>query len=147
MIFHAITQELLSGPRIQGSEFLQDLCTSTLAMYPQDLPPLPWVGYLAEQEGEFVGTCAYKSPPVSGEVEIAYFTFPGYEGRGIATRMAQHLIDLAVKSGATSIKAQTLPEENASTRILKKLGFTFVGSVSHPEDGEVWEWRQHRPDA
>lgn len=36
--------------------------------------------------------------------------------------------------------SQTLPEENASTSILKKLGFRLVGTVEHPEDGPVWEW-------
>jgi hypothetical protein len=39
------------------------------------------------------------------------------------------------------IAAQTLPEENASTTILRKLGFRLHGSVQHPEDGEIWEWR------
>ncbi len=39
------------------------------------------------------------------------------------------------------MRAQTLPEKNASTRILEKLGFSFMGPVQHPEDGEVWEWR------
>jgi hypothetical protein len=40
-----------------------------------------------------------------------------------------------------TVAAQTLPEENASTSILKKLKFSFVGSVEHPEDGLVWEWQ------
>jgi hypothetical protein len=39
------------------------------------------------------------------------------------------------------VAAQTLPEENASTSVLKKLQFSFVGSVEHPEDGLVWEWQ------
>jgi len=25
--------------------------------------------------------------------------------------------------------------------ILKKLGFLLVGTIDHPEDGLVWEWR------
>jgi hypothetical protein len=33
-----------------------------------------------------------------------------------------------------------LPKENASTIILRRLGFTHTGTVQHPEDGEVWEW-------
>ena len=37
--------------------------------------------------------------------------------------------------------AQTLPEESASTSILKKLGFVNRGTVSHPEDGDVREWK------
>jgi RimJ/RimL family protein N-acetyltransferase len=74
-------------------------------------------------------------------VEIAYFTFPGNEGRGIATRMASELVAIARQNGVRAVKAQTLPRENASTRILEKLGFSKAGSVRHPEDGEVWEWR------
>jgi [ribosomal protein S5]-alanine N-acetyltransferase len=113
-----------------------------MAMYPQASPPLPWVGYLAEENGLIVGTCAYKSPPVSGEVEIAYFTFPEHEGCGVATEMARSLVDLATRHGVLRIKAQTLPECNASTRILEKLGFEFSGTMIHAEDGEVWEWHK-----
>lgn len=142
MILLAITQEIASSPKIQGSDFLKDLCTSVIAMYSHGSPVLPWVGYLAEEHGAIVGTCAYKSPPVSSEVEIAYFTFPEHEGRGVATRMAQRLVDLAAEHGVTRIRAETLPERNASTRILEKLGFVLAGSVNHPEDGEVWEWQR-----
>ena len=142
MNFTAITQDILSDNRVQNSEFLKQLCTSTIAMYPNQLPMLPWVGYLAEKNGVFVGTCAYKSSPENGEVEIAYFTFPEYEGQGVATLMAQWLINIANQHGVSCVKAQTLPEKNASVRILETLNFVFVGSVDHPEDGKVWEWRR-----
>lgn len=140
----AITQEFAISQKIQSSDFLKDLCAATIALYPQGTPTLPWAGYFAEEQGAIVGTCAYKSAPVSGEVEIAYFTFPEYEGRGVATRMAQRLIDLAIEHGVQRIKAQTLPEKNASNRILEKLGFVHVGAVNHPEDGEVWEWHKYK---
>jgi ribosomal-protein-alanine N-acetyltransferase len=39
------------------------------------------------------------------------------------------------------VTAQTLPERNASHRILGKLAFRHLGIVDHPEDGTVWEWR------
>lgn len=39
------------------------------------------------------------------------------------------------------IAAQTLPQESASTTILRRLGFALVGTVDHPEDGPVWEWQ------
>lgn len=136
----AITNELVVSQRIQSSDFLKELCNQTISMYPNGSPILPWIGYLAEEQGVFVGTCAFKTPPVSNEVEIAYFTFPENEGRGVATSMAQSLVDIAAKNGVERIKAQTLPEKNASTRILEKLGFRFSGQVMHPEDGEVWEW-------
>src|SRR5437667_8287355 len=48
----------------------------------------PWVGYLAQEMGgtKLVGACGFKgNPDAEGSVEIAYFTFPAYEGRGYAT--------------------------------------------------------------
>jgi [ribosomal protein S5]-alanine N-acetyltransferase len=139
-----ITPVLASSQRIRDCEFLNGLCASTMAMYPNGSPVLPWAGYLAEEQGVFVGTCAFKTAPESGEVEIAYFTFPAHEGRGVATRMAQRLVDLATENGVVRLKAQTLPERSASTRILEKLGFSLAGSVCHPQDGEVWEWHRWR---
>ena len=102
----------------------------------------PWIGYLAIENGGYVGICGFKSPPRDNRVEIAYFTFPEYESRGIATRMAAELILMAHNAvPALVVAAQTLPEENASTSILKKLQFRLVGTVDHPEDGLVWEWQ------
>ena len=141
----AITPELASSHRVRGSELLTGLCAATIAMYPNGQVDVPWTGYLAEDDGVFVGTCAFKAPPHCGEVEIAYFTFPEHEGRGVATSMARALVAIALEHGVTRIKAQTLPARNASTRILEKLGFVCVGPVIHPEDGEVWEW--HRTEA
>ena len=102
----------------------------------------PWVGYLAFEDGGCVGACGFKSPPRNNRVEIAYFTFPGHESRGIATRMASELIRLALeKMPAVTVAAQTLPAESASTSVLKKLRFRWAGRVEHPEDGLVWEWQ------
>src|SRR5258705_2193396 len=102
----------------------------------------PWIGYLAVENGVCVGTCGFKSPPQNDRTEIAYFTLPGHESRGVATRMASELIRLAwQKMPTVTVAAQTLPEVNASTSVLKKLQFRFVGTVEHPEDGLVWEWQ------
>ena len=102
----------------------------------------PWIGYLAFENGICVGTCGFKSPPQNNRVEIAYFTFPEHESHGVATRMATELIHLALdKMPALTVAAQTLPEENASTSVLKKLRFHLVGTIEHPEDGLVWEWQ------
>ena len=106
----------------------------------------PWIGYFAIEDSSCVGTCGFKSPPQNNRVEIAYFTFPEYESRGVATRMAAELILMALdKMPAVTVAAQTLPQENASTSVLRKLGFRKVDIVNHPEDGLVWEW--HLSDA
>ena len=57
------------------------------------------------------------------------------------TRVAQALAHYAFRSGRVSlVRAHTLPQENASTRVLTKCGFDFVGEVIDPEDGLVWRW-------
>ena len=105
---------------------------------------LHWAGYFGVDPAtrELVGSCAFKTPPRDGRVEIAYFTYPEYEGRGYATAMAQKLIALA--AGAPEVReviAHTLPESNASTRILAKVGMDCLGEVVDPDDGRVWRWR------
>lgn len=142
MHLHLIDSQLAATAKIKDSELLSGLCASVLAMYPNGQPTLPWAGYLAEEGEVMVGSCAFKTAPVAGRVEIAYFTFPEHEGRGVATRMAQQLISLATQHPAPQVYAQTLPQANASTHILEKLGFRFIGPVMHPEDGEVWEWQR-----
>ncbi len=101
-----------------------------------------WFSYWAveAETQEMVGVCSYKGPPVAGVVEIAYGTFDGQEGRGIATAMAQFLVDRAREAEAVRmVIAHTLRERNASCRVLEKIGMTFAGDDE--EDGEpVWRW-------
>jgi ribosomal-protein-alanine N-acetyltransferase len=59
----------------------------------------PWICYMAMENGVAVGTCGFKSPPSNGRVEIAYFTFPPFEGKGIATAGSQ---DSAKRDGTQS---------------------------------------------
>jgi len=108
----------------------------------------PWIGYLAVVDQAAVGTCAFTGQPADNRVEIAYFTFPGHEGRGFATQMARTLVALAREaSSEVLLTAHTLPRANASTRILGKLGFECMGPIEHPEDGTVWQWRLSWPPA
>lgn len=119
----------------------RDVLEGTAALYESSGFVPPWVGYLADRDGDVVGTCAFKSPPRDGRVEIAYHTFPEYERRGIATEMARQLVKLAADTDpSVTVTAQTLPKESASTRILRGLGFALEGTVVTEEDGPVWEW-------
>ena len=138
-----ITQE---GTLAKNLENLPKIATqvmnSAAELYRKQGYQKPWTGYLAIEDGKCVGTCAFKTPPRNSEVEIAYFTFPEYEGRGVATRMVSQLIKIARDRISTlTMTAQTLPEDNASNKILKKLDFIYSGEVDHPEDGRVWEWK------
>ena len=101
----------------------------------------PWVGYLAVADGVAVGAGAFKGPPKSSKVEIAYYTLPEFQNRGFGAETARQLVDIAhAATPAVQVIAQTLPTPSASTSILQKLGFRNVGTIDHPEDGPVWEW-------
>lgn len=124
------------------------VCAETVALYETVGFVPPWIGYLGIVDGQVIGTCAFTAPVNANRVEIAYFTFPEFEGRGFATRMAQELISIAHGASlGVLLVAQTLPEENASTTILRRLGFQLAGPVRHPEDGLVWEWQLALPGA
>jgi RimJ/RimL family protein N-acetyltransferase len=135
--------EIPASGRIDDAlpDIARSVCESTADLYRAIGFHSPWTGYLAKDDCCYIGTCAFKAPPENRCVEIAYFTFPGFEGKGYATQMAQHLIHIARHARPDSIiLAQTLPEENASTTILKKLNFRLKGTQQHPEDGTIWEW-------
>lgn len=126
---------------VELNDFLREVVEATVGHYRRTGFVPPWIGYVGLEDGVPVGVCGYKSQPVDGRVEIAYGTAPGYEGKGVATALAAELVKLARGENASlMVVAQTLPEENASTSILKKLGFQMMRTVDHPEDGPVWEW-------
>lgn len=105
----------------------------------------PWIhGFemRTRQGAEMVGSCAFKGPPtVEGVVEIAYTVEPDHCGNGYATEAAQALVTYALeRKEVRLVRAHTLPESNASTRVLAKCGFSQVGEVVDPEDGLVWRW-------
>ena len=93
---------------------------------------------------QVIGSAGFKGPPDSdGMVEIAYGIAPAYQGQGYATEAATALLDYAFGSGRVRLaRAHTLPEANASTHVLKKCGFAFIGGVIDPEDGPVWRWER-----
>jgi RimJ/RimL family protein N-acetyltransferase len=42
------------------------------------------------------------------------------------------------------VRAHTRPSNTASTRVLEKCGFDFIGQVNDPDDGSVWRWERGR---
>ena len=105
--------------------------------------------FVVEREHRaIVGTAGFKGPPdADGMVEIAYGIVPSFEGRGYATESAMALVGFATETAdVTLIRAHTLPEANASTRVLTKCGFRHTDDVVDPDDGPVWRW-ELRPHA
>jgi ribosomal-protein-alanine N-acetyltransferase len=133
-------RDFLAGPEV-SADFLARLNGPAAAD--------PWKdGFAVVHVGDntVIGLCSFTGPPSADEmVEIAYGIAPGYQNRGHATEAARELIAYAMASGRVrTIRAHTLPQANASTRVLMKCGFTLVGEVTHPEDGVVWRWEMPR---
>ena len=131
-------RDFLAGPEV-SEDFLVRLNTATAAD--------PWKDGFAVvhvADNIIIGLCGFTGPPGTDEmVEIAYGIAPGYRARGYASEAAQALVAYAMAIGQVRIiRAYTLPQHNASTRVLLKCGFTLLGEVVHAEDGIVWRWER-----
>ena len=101
----------------------------------------PWIGYLAEEEGAYVGSCGFKGAPTKGIIEIAYMTFSEFQQKGYATAMCRLLSEMSQQnSPETTVMARTLPDNDFSNRVLIKNGFTNVGTVKDEDDLLVYQW-------
>lgn len=121
----------------------REILEQTRAFLEANPRPDPWGSWLAWDGDTAVGVCSYKFPPDgAGAVEIAYGVFPAYRGRGYARAIISALFDLAVRSGAATVFALTLPEDNPSNGALRREGFAFAGEVTDPADGPVWRWER-----
>lgn len=118
-----------------------EACKASSDLYKRIGYTPPWVSYIALYSESAVGGGAFVGPPVGDRVEIAYFTSPEHAGHGFATLTAQSLIAIARGSQPkVEIFAKTAPEANASTAILRKLGFKMIGTTSDDEIGKAWAW-------
>lgn len=104
-------------------------------------PDDPWGPrlFLTEDPPELVGWGGFKGAPAAGVVELGYEIAASRRERGLATAAARAMVAEAFADPeVTSIVAHTLPERNASNRVLEKLGFRFAEAT---EEGEQDVWR------
>jgi RimJ/RimL family protein N-acetyltransferase len=93
-----------------------------------------------------IGMCGFAAPPDSnGVVEIGYGIAPSYQGKGYASEVAQALVDFASRDPRVrTIRAHTLMQTNASSRVLEKCGFKKAGEMVDPENNlPVWRWEKN----
>jgi RimJ/RimL family protein N-acetyltransferase len=145
LVFMPIVPDVSAGPNdtSEQASLVADVLTAQLDLYARTGASLPWIGYFALDpvSRDVLGSCSFVAPPADGSVEIAYFTFPHAEGHGIGRAMAAKLIEISRADGSvTSVIAHTLPQENASTGILRRLGFAQTGWAVDHEAGDVWQW-------
>lgn len=110
----------------------------------------PWehgFAVLHRDHARVIGTIGFKGPPdADGAVEIAYGVAPAYQGQGYATEAARALLAFAFADGRVHrVLATTRPHDGPSPGVLRKCGFTLLGTVDDPEDGPVWQWECRPP--
>jgi ribosomal-protein-alanine N-acetyltransferase len=137
----AMMEALSSAERVHVSE---DWLAQVHACASED----PWTfgfSMVLKRTDSPIGTCGFNGPPSEdGVVEIAYGVDPDHQGKGYATEAAEALVTFAFGSGLVRVvRAHTLPEPNASTRVLTNCGFLFLGEIIDPEEGLVWRWEKH----
>lgn len=103
--------------------------------------------FVDRETRRLVGLGGYKGAPLEGMVEIGYAVAPAFRSRGLATEAVEGLTNAAFFDPAVkAVVAHTLAEPNASTKVLQKCGFAYIGETMMPEDGAVWRWEHARPE-
>jgi RimJ/RimL family protein N-acetyltransferase len=101
--------------------------------------------FVTDDPPELVGWGGFKGPPRDGVVELGYEIASVRQGRGLATAAVRAMAHEAFADERVSaMLAHTLPEHNASNRVLEKAGFRYDGTAE--EDGEA-VWRYVKPRA
>lgn len=96
-----------------------------------------WMARLmvGEDEGA-VGHCGFHGPPHTiGRAEIGYTVFSQYRGRGYAKEAARGLVDWAFEQGEREVYATVSPNNAPSLAVVRRLGFTQVGTQEDEVDG------------
>jgi RimJ/RimL family protein N-acetyltransferase len=83
-----------------------------------------------------VGHCGFHGPPETiGRAEIGYTVFRQFRGRGYAGEAARGLVDWAFAQGEREVYASVSPDNAASLAVVRKVGFTQVGTQEDEVDG------------
>lgn len=144
MELRIIKQKENKNDKAYASLECQELLNIYEGYYPKIGFDMPWVAYLIIKDKQAVGTCSFTGKPKNGIVEIAYWTFKQFEGQGVASFACRELVNIARKElPHVIITAKTAPENNASTSILEKNGFTFSKVVQDEEIGDAWLWTRN----
>jgi ribosomal-protein-alanine N-acetyltransferase len=102
---------------------------AALAAAPEGTPWGPRL-FLSGEPPELVGWGGFKGPPQAGAVELGYEIAEARCRRGLATAAVRAMVEEALAhESVRAVIAHTLPERNASNRVLEKAGFQFEREV------------------
>jgi 8-oxo-dGTP diphosphatase len=90
-------------------------------------PPAHTFAIVRDADGAFLGAVGFALFP--GAAGLGYWLGRRHWGQGYATEAATLACAHARSLGATRLEAETFPENQASARVLRKLGFREIGEV------------------
>jgi RimJ/RimL family protein N-acetyltransferase len=143
------------------AQFMGLWCAPGLVQFPESLPfalkmldenpqNIRWGTFLFiyKVENKIIGLGGFKGVQnEEGMVEFGYSVVPTYRKKGFGTEAARGMIDYAFEWAIVNfVDAHTLPELNASTKILEKCGLTKIGEKVDETDGHIWHWRLERAE-
>jgi ribosomal-protein-alanine N-acetyltransferase len=82
---------------------------------------------IRDEDNTIVGGCGFKNEAIANRVEIGYGIAPSCRRQGAASQAVSALLKLAFAGGATEVLAEVLPENFASTEVVRRLGFIDTG--------------------
>ncbi len=144
------TEAVLARISALPPELQQEFSPEWLDRVRASSEPSPWTHGFAIVErmsGAMIGSCAFSDrPDADGVVEIAYEIAPAHQRRGYAREAAWVVSHYALTDGgARCVRAHTMQEDDASSRVLLACGFTLIGPVEMPADGLVYRWELQTP--
>lgn len=85
-----------------------------------------------------IGICGLLKRDTLNLPDLGFCLLPQFQGKGYAYESAKAAIEAGMKDyQLEKLCAITLPENNASIRLLGRLGFGFVSAVQFPDNDET----------
>lgn len=94
-------------------------------------------GVLLKEQEQLIGLCGIVKRDELEEVDLGFAFLPEYEGKGYGFESATAVVQLShIQFKIPRLIAVTLPNNDKSIRLLKKLGFEFERKTRLSSDGE-----------
>jgi acetyl coenzyme A synthetase (ADP forming)-like protein len=108
---------------------------------------------------EVIAMASYDRAPDQPEAEVAFAVADAHHGRGLATLLLEHLVEIARASGIERFSADTLPHNRAMLQVFRNAGYRLEAASAEgivhirfpiaptPEARGRLEAREHRAEA
>lgn len=128
--------ELVASPE-RAKELIKSISLKDYELYGYGR----WAVIYKEDDNRVIGFAGLKYLPEIQETDIGYRILPEYWGRGITSEVSKEII----KYGFEVLKLNriigiAMPENEASWKILEKIGLTFYKMDEYPNEGGSYKW-------